>query len=368
MYALFSKLMLGYFTLVVFTEQLELLILFTDADVMTNAIFTNLSVTFLYTITLAKQLIMMLNSSFRVIIKQIIETENCNSPIEDDEVIKIELKIVRRSDKIVKYYGSLLVVLSMLYLVKPMLMTPIIVSIGNTTTVMRYLPISSWLPFDKQEHYPYAYIWQVLNVLQGATYVTSTDILMFNLIVFPAVQLRKLQHLLKNFAHYKEKVKTLYNIADDEQVAKITLVYFISRHKEIIRYVRLFNESMEVVIVFDFLQSSVQIASILTEVSMSEFSVMVVVTLASFFASMIFRLILYYYHANNIIILSAELSYSMYESNWLDQAPKVKQMILIFMLRTQESLTLRIGGLGVMSIQSMIAILKATYSYMMLMI
>ncbi|KAH1020320.1 hypothetical protein HUJ04_010000, partial [Dendroctonus ponderosae] len=97
---------------------------------------------------------MMLNSSFRVIIKQIIETENCNSPIEDDEVIKIELKIVRRSDKIVKYYGSLLVVLSMLYLVKPMLMTPIIVSIGNTTTVMRYLPISSWLPFDKQEHYP----------------------------------------------------------------------------------------------------------------------------------------------------------------------------------------------------------------------
>ncbi|KAH1020313.1 hypothetical protein HUJ04_009994 [Dendroctonus ponderosae] len=95
---------------------------------------------------------------------------------------------------------------------------------------------------------------------------------------------------------------------------------------------------------------------------------MVVLTVASFLVSMIFRLILYYYHANNVIILSAELSYSMYESNWFDQTPKVQQIILIFMLRAQEPLTLRFGGFGVMSIESMIAILKATYSYVMLMI
>nr|AGI05173.1 odorant receptor 23 [Dendroctonus ponderosae] len=368
MYAMYSKLMLGYFTLFVFSQQLELLILITDEEVMRNAIFANISVTPIYTITLAKQLIMMLNSSFRATIKQIIDTEKCKSPIEDDEVFEIELRIVQRSNKLVKYYGLMMFVLGTLFCVKPILMTPNIVSSGNTTKAIGFFPLSSWFPFDEQKHYPYAYMWQTLSLLQGTMYVTTTDILMFNLIVFTAVQLRKLKHLLKNFVHYKERFMTLYNIVDDEQAAKITLIYFIRRHKEIIEYVRLFNESMEIVMVFDFLQSSLHIASVLPEVLMSEISLMVVLTVASFLGSMLFRLSLYYYHANNVIILSAELSYSIYESNWFDQTPKVKQMILIFMLRTQEPLTLRIGGFAVMSIESLIAILKATYSYVMLMI
>ncbi|KAH1020322.1 hypothetical protein HUJ04_010002, partial [Dendroctonus ponderosae] len=154
MYAMYSKLMLGYFTLFLFTAQLELWILITDEELMRNAIFANLSVTSIYNITLAKRLIIMLNSNFRAAIKQIIETENCKSPIEGDEVMnQIEFKMVQRSDKIVKCYGFLLIVLTILFFVKPFLMTPTIVSIGNTTKVIRDLPISSWLPFDEQEHY-----------------------------------------------------------------------------------------------------------------------------------------------------------------------------------------------------------------------
>ncbi|KAH1020312.1 hypothetical protein HUJ04_009993 [Dendroctonus ponderosae] len=185
-------------------------------------------------------------------------------------------------------------------------------------------------------------------------------------------------------------------------------------------YVTYFNDAMGASMVFDFFQSSFQIAAILTQVLGNQITWVMFVFVSTFFVSMVFRLILYYYHANDVMYLSqrlsysiweanwfeqpnrlkrmilmfilrtqkpltyrigifsvmtlqsciysAELSYSIYESNWLDQAPKVKQMILIFMLRTQESLTLSIGGFGVMSIQSMIAILKATYSYMMLMI
>lgn len=86
---MYSKLMLGYFMLFIFTQQLELLILLTDENIMRNAIFANISVTSLYTITLAKQLIIMLNSSFRATIKHILETENCKSPIEDNEVNNI---------------------------------------------------------------------------------------------------------------------------------------------------------------------------------------------------------------------------------------------------------------------------------------
>lgn len=57
---------------------------------------------------------------------------------------------------------------------------------------------------------------------------------MFNLIVFPIGQIKKLHHCLKNFEMYKQKQKELYNITDDEMAGEITFIELVVRHRQII--------------------------------------------------------------------------------------------------------------------------------------
>uniref|UniRef100_A0AAR5PJW5 Odorant receptor n=1 Tax=Dendroctonus ponderosae TaxID=77166 RepID=A0AAR5PJW5_DENPD len=133
-------------------------------------------------------------------------------------------------------------------------------------------------------------------------------------------------------------------------------------------YVTYFNDAMGASMVFDFFQSSFQIAAILTQVLGNQITWVMFVFVSTFFVSMVFRLILYYYHANDVMYLSQRLSYSIWEANWFEQPNRLKRMILMFILRTQKPLTYRIGIFSVMTLQSCIYILRATYSYITLMV
>lgn len=120
---------------------------------------------------------------------------------------------------------------------------------GNSTIVEKPLIISSWFPFDKNEHYwvrlfftkkqslwlvnnfQVAYGLQVFDGYMAALTVACTDILMFNMINYPTGQLAKLQHLVRNMAVYKTHFEAFPIFRK-----------LVQRHKHIIKYVQSFCE------------------------------------------------------------------------------------------------------------------------------
>ncbi|XP_066247356.1 odorant receptor Or2-like [Euwallacea similis] len=179
-------------------------------------------------------------------------------------------------------------------------------------------------------------------------------------------QLRKLDHFLRNFQDFKRKYQALNAIEDEQMAAFLFFKHLIARHENIIQYVNTYNKNMAYTMVFDFIQSSIQIASVITQISGNKITLMLVGSITMFIITTMLRLSLYYYHANELLILSQKLSHSIWESNWPDETPKIKFMVLIFIMRVQKPLAFTIGPFSQMSIVSFISILKATYSYVML--
>lgn len=107
-------------------------------------------------------------------------------------------------------------------------------STSNTTKAIRALPLSSWFPFDEQDHYVLSFTLQVLYGCTGASYVSYTEIFTFSLIIFPLGQIKSLNYILSNFQEYVLKVKHQL-CCSSEEAGFITLRELILQHKEIIR-------------------------------------------------------------------------------------------------------------------------------------
>ncbi|CAG9764086.1 unnamed protein product [Ceutorhynchus assimilis] len=253
------------------------------------------------------------------------------------------------------------------YVTNPLIHGPSQQVLGNKTIIVKPLPLSLWSPFDDQKYYIIAYLRHMIDGTIAISFLGYTDILIFTLIAYPVGQLKILNYLLKHFETYKQKYKKLHNMADENKAAYFLCLDNIVKHKNIIMYVKHFNETMSGLMVLEFFHFSLEIAAMCIQTVANDFSPAIMLFVADGFISLIVRLFLYYYYANEVIVLSQELAISIYKSNWYDQSPKVKFMMQIFIARAQIPLSYTIGPFSDMSLDSMIAILKATYTYIMLM-
>ncbi|KAH1020319.1 hypothetical protein HUJ04_009999 [Dendroctonus ponderosae] len=134
-----------------------------------DAISANICITFIYSIT--RQLIMKNSTGFRTLIKHIIDTENSVSTIQDSEIDKIRENAVKESKRKSKWYLYILCVVTLQYILRPAMVDSKMIKVGNMTKIIKPLPLSSWFPFDEQEFYKVAYVWQVLDSLNQITWV-----------------------------------------------------------------------------------------------------------------------------------------------------------------------------------------------------
>ncbi|KAJ8983700.1 hypothetical protein NQ317_009135 [Molorchus minor] len=82
---------------------------------------------------------------------------------------------------------------------------------------------------------------------------------------------------------------------------------------------------------------------------------------------MLIRLLVYYWYANEIMEQSSNVALAVWQSEWYEEPQKVKQMMLMMIMRSNKALTLDIGPFSTMTLNTLLGILKATYSYMMIM-
>ncbi|XP_074026902.1 odorant receptor 10 isoform X2 [Leptinotarsa decemlineata] len=352
LYNIYSKATFTYYLLYILTAIIQLVILLTRQEINVKEVFANLAITLLYSVTIMR-VYAIKSTRMRNIIKEIMDLEDKTMASGDKQIIEIyEFHTTQSKVSNVIFLVNIFIVTA-LYFIHPLFVEDIIKfdAEKNETISIKALPLSSWFPYDEQKHYLASYLWHILDGSIGASFVMYTDIFTFSLIIFPLGQIHILKHILRHFNEYALKIKHQLGVTEEE-ASFITIRECILKHNSIIRYINDFNKEMRNIMVLDFLQSSLQLAS-------------VVIQLLVFTVSMLIRLLVYYWYGNEIIVESSNIAVAIWESEWYEESKKVKNLMLIMMMRCNRELCLEIGPFNTMSLNTLIGILKATYSYMM---
>nr|UTN00907.1 odorant receptor [Semanotus bifasciatus] len=366
LYNIYANFTFIYYLLFIVSAYVELFVLLLADEKRVQEIVGNLCITLLYSITIMR-VYAIKTKNVKDLIREVINVEDVIYKCEDEAVIDIYKECVHDSHISNYIFLANISVETLFYFLHPLYLGEMVRfdKATNQTKIVRGLPLSSWFPFDKQEHYTLSYLWQIFDGTVGASYVMYTDIFTFSLIIFPIGQIKVLMHILRNFNTYVQKTQDRYGY-DRDEASFLTMRECMIKHKDVIRYINAYNDTMKNIMVLDFLQSSLQLASIVVQLFVSEVRLFNVIFHGEFAFCMVIRLLVYYWYANEIMIQSSEVSLAVWESDWYEEPQNVKQMMLIMIMRSNKPLVLDIGPFSTMTLNAFLGILKATYSYMMI--
>ncbi|KAL1498199.1 hypothetical protein ABEB36_009035 [Hypothenemus hampei] len=338
-YKIVGSFLYYYHLTYVFRCYYKLVLLFVAKPLDYVEILQNLCITLIYSVCRFR-LRSFNTKEIKALFQQVIDTETKFLECPDKEIEKIYLLGV----KINKIYHILFFVngwiVTILYFIQPLLVDLPTVVINNETVVLKQLPLSTWWPFDTQQHFWLAYSWSIFDGTLGTALVISSDMLTFSLVVFAVSQLDILSYRLSQFKNDKDFIE------------------LIRQYQEIIDYIEAFNKAMKYVMLFEFLQCSFQWAIIILQLLVMQINVTNVIFVGEFFVTMVIRIAIYYFNGNEIIFKSRKLSWDLWNTNWYEKPPQVKQKLIIFMIRAQRPLRFMIGPFGMMSLETFVSVFE----------
>ncbi|XP_076275663.1 uncharacterized protein LOC143206791 isoform X4 [Rhynchophorus ferrugineus] len=295
-YEIGSAILYYYYLEYIFRAYFKLYLLLTTDTLYIEEILGNLCITLIYTVSLFR-LKAFNTEAIRTLFTNIIDEEKLILNNSDPEIRRMYMSSVKDT---VNYNILFLFngwVVSFLYFIHPFFMELPTQIVNNETVTLRTLPLSTWWPIDIQEHYWLAYCWNVFDGTLGSSYVINSDILTFSLIVFALSQVKILGYKLRQFPTYRETG----NKEEDNKNIQLEFVTLVKEHKKVISYIDTFNEGMKYVMLFDFLQCSVQLATITLQLLVMEINVQNVIFVGEFLLTMLIRLVIYYFNANEVM-------------------------------------------------------------------
>ncbi|XP_072380430.1 odorant receptor Or2-like [Diabrotica undecimpunctata] len=218
------------------------------------------------------------------------------------------------------------------------------------------------MPFNEQKHFTVAYVITCFYGLTICLFVLSADIFNFGLIIFPLSQLEILQQIIRNFDKYTIKMRSQLNTSWSK-ACLATLKKCVHLHQDIIQYIKDYNDLFRTVTLFDAIQSSVQLSSIVLEVVMTGPTFTKLLEAVSFASSTLIRLFIFYWYADDVLIQSTRITQALIESNWHEQPIKIQKMMLFIIMRSNRQLKMDLGQFTNMSLNVFITIIRASYSY-----
>ncbi|CAH1101725.1 unnamed protein product [Psylliodes chrysocephalus] len=184
----------------------------------------------------------------------------------------------------------------------------------------------------------------------------TVDIFNFSLIMYPLANIRILKHIFKNYDKYVSKVKIQCGY-DDATARFVTIRECILLHKEIIKYVDDYNFVLSNVSLLDYLQSSLEFATIILQMNNenSFYSVFFVTTCG---LCAISRLFIFYLYADQLTFEASGIGQAAFESNWYEQPKEIKQMVITIIMRCNKEVSLSIGPFDKMSLKTFVVVSK----------
>ncbi|XP_050298445.1 odorant receptor Or2-like isoform X2 [Anthonomus grandis grandis] len=219
--------------------------------------------------------------------------------------------------------------------------------------------ITAYFPFDQQVHYKTALLIQTIFLAIQVLNYCMTQVTYITAATFIKMELKMLQHEFREF----DQFKTIYNIIDDEAM----MIKLIRRHQFIIGFTADVNKSLRSSFLVEFLMSSVNISFVVLQLIASETNMFLPFTL-NYFIILIAQLFILAWHANEITIESIGISSAIWEHPWYEKHLKIQKMMYMVICRSHKPLTLTIGPFGILTNQTVIKVINASYSYVTIMI
>nr|WJJ63326.1 odorant receptor 26 [Pachyrhinus yasumatsui] len=229
--------------------------------------------------------------------------------------------------------------------------------LNTTETFEKPIQVLYWYPFDINENYGFVVFYEFATILWTDLYNSAIQALFNTILTQLAVQLKILQHHVRNFTKDIIKGQEL-----GHQLALNNIKVLVKRHNKIIMYIKDLNETLKYLVMIEYVVSSLMLAAILVQILSGK----KVIFNIQYFLILAFQWCILSWNANEISLESQRISYSLYESRWYEQSKETKQIIFIMVLRCRKPLSLEIGPFGPLTNDAAVSRLKLAYSYVSL--
>ncbi|GLV41239.1 Odorant receptor 46a [Carabus blaptoides fortunei] len=254
------------------------------------------------------------------------------------------------------------------------------------------LPLSGWYPFDTHDYpnFQFVFCYQLIGATVNAITNISLDTTATGIFIHICAQIDILGNALENLKRdsiesllkkKQEKNKSSINTAEnslmnvdkehaefthDELEAEMinTFRNCVIHHEEIIRYAADIEEIFNMCFLAQFTASIIIICLTMFQISlMATFFSIEFVSLVLYQACIIFELLLYCWHGNEMILKSTALSDAIYYSEWYEFSPKFSRGIILLMARSSKPIRVTSGKFFLLSLSTFTAILRCSWSY-----
>nr|QXE93189.1 odorant receptor 8 [Eucryptorrhynchus scrobiculatus] len=207
-----------------------------------------------------------------------------------------------------------------------------------------------WFPFDVDGNGTVMMVCKLVLSQVGLLFNCGSQVIMQSLMVFISSNLHILQIRLRK----------MFSVAETNVTQHLSKL--IEDHQFIIGFVEDLNNSINSIILLEFLLDSVNLAAALLQIITAQSIIEITFSLV-YFVLLLSQLFILAWSANEIYTQSFNVSNAIYESNWMDQSEPIKKTMLIMLMRAQKPLALTIGPFRPMNMEAGLMTVKGAYTY-----
>ncbi|XP_060534056.1 odorant receptor 2a-like [Cylas formicarius] len=275
--------------------------------------------------------------------------------LEDDEMLLSHLKEIRFSNVVSTTFLVLTIVTGATLIWENFWSNMKVVTYNRVHNASLERPILFDLYyFNVNKHKHENFVLMVTEVVMAfnTIVVVSTKGIVYACITFAVSALKCLQIRFRKLG-----------IRQDRALADLKL--HVVEHYRIMEFITNLNGVIKNLLLLEYFLNSLNLAAV--SVQFLTYDPKMLLAPACYLCFVLIQVFILGLTTDEIKVQSLALSEALYDSPWHNQNEEVKKMILTVLTRTRRPLELTIGPFNPMTMQSALAILKASYSYVSLM-
>ncbi|XP_066141225.1 odorant receptor 13a-like [Euwallacea fornicatus] len=213
-----------------------------------------------------------------------------------------------------------------------------------------------YFPGKKLDHLVWTYAINSFATFDSIMYNTVTHTIVTTLFAFSAAQMNILGMQIGDLQ---------FKNMDPRERASI-LQKLCKKHDELICFVKRLNEKTKIVLLMEFVLSSMDMSSVAVNIAKKSSTIEVLLNL-TFFSLLCTQLYILTSTADNIKFQSELIAEKIYETDWDELGKNGRFHVRFLIMRAQRPSTVKIGLFGPMTLSTAMTMMKFAYSYVSIM-
>ncbi|XP_060534052.1 odorant receptor 2a-like [Cylas formicarius] len=353
-YSTYSGFIVLYFMTYTISVGIKFVITVSAASTVDSEIIKQLS--FIISSLIPMYVVMVCRSSgFNEIISLVRREEQSIITSDDADILKSHLKQIRRSNAVNGIFSAFACCTGFAMALenyRPNVKVARYNREHNTTLERPLLVDLYYFKLNTQKHADLLLVVSEICFIFNTLIILSSKLCVYTCVIFTSSLLKKLQiRFSKTGLRQEHKLAALKSL--------------VMEHQNVIEFVDKLNVSIRYLVLLEYLLNSLNVAA--ASVQLITYDKKMLLMLFFYVSFLLMQVFIMGISANEIKVQSITLSDALYSSPWHEQSEATKKVLLIMIARTQRPLMLTIGPFGPMAIESALAVCKASYSYVTLM-